>query len=102
MAEEVDPRRLRIGDRLCATDGVPFAVVLGEPQHDLNGTWVVTDGVSVEFPGGTTAHRISGRTCEQCGKRGPHPEITMRPWFRPNREDDGRVNVCAGCWATRS
>jgi hypothetical protein len=102
MSEEVDPRRLRIGDRLCGADGIPFALVTSEPRSDLNGTWVETDGIPVEFSGGTTAHRVPGRECHQCGKRGPHPEITMRPWFRPNREDDGRVNICAECWSTRA
>ena len=38
-------------------------------------------------------------TCTQCGFVGRWlVDIFSRPWFKPNRHDDGIVDICEGCW----
>jgi hypothetical protein len=41
---------------------------------------------------------MSGRrTCTQCGARGYYPEVKGEQWFKPNKHDDGIVDICKAC-----
>lgn len=50
------------------------------------------------------ANVVEGRrvNCAYCGKSAVWMvSIRMRPWFRPNREDDGSAQICDACWNAR-